>query len=195
MEVAGGTAGSEVDGWRVVRGRAYLSGVGSRLRVSSTQYGEGRGLTSGHEPAAVLREHGHRATGPRLAVHDVLARAGGHLTADQVAARVDSEVNLATVYRALALLEQVGLVHSVRLGEDGSSSWELAHPDDHAHLVCTSCGTVDHHVGSAVSHLRQHLDQEHGFDATDVDLVVSGTCAGCRGMAEDVMPPSVPASP
>lgn len=167
-----------------------MSGVGSRLWVSSTQHVEGRDLPSGHELAAVLREHGHRATGPRLAVHDVLTRAGSHLTADQVAARVPGDVNLATVYRSLAVLEEVGLVHSVRLGEDGSSSWELAHPDDHAHLVCTTCGAVDHHVGSAVSQLRQHLDEEHGFAASDVDLVVSGTCAACRGVVGDVVPPS-----
>lgn len=139
--------------------------------------------------ASVLKEHGHRTTQPRRAVHDVLVAASGHLTAEQVATQVDVTVNLATVYRALAVLEDVGLVRSVRLDDDGPTSWELSHPDDHVHLVCTQCGAVDHHVGSAVAQLRQHLLEGHGFQATDIDLVVSGLCAACRGI-EDVVPPS-----
>lgn len=144
--------------------------------------------------SAVLREHGHRATAPRLAVHDVLAAAEGHLTADEVAARVDGAVNLATVYRALAVLQDVGVVRSVRLGDDEPSSWELSHPDDHAHVVCNECGGVDHHVGSAVAQLRDHLLVDHGFAATDVDLVVLGVCAHCRGV-DDVAPLSGTARP
>lgn len=147
-------------------------------------------MSTTDELAAVLRRHGHRATAPRLAVHDVLAAAEGHLTAEQVAARVPGEINLATVYRSLSVLDELGVVRSVRLGDDGSAFWELAHPDDHAHLVCTSCGTVDHHVGSAATQLRDHLHQEHGFEASDVELVVSGTCAACRGLAGDGMQPA-----
>lgn len=132
------------------------------------------------EPALILRGHGRRATQQRLAVHGVLVAAADHLTAEQVAAKLD-DVNLATVYRALSVLQEVGLARSVRLG-DGGSSWELAHSDDHAHLVCIQCGIVDHHVGRAVAQLREHLTQDHGFMATDVELVVSGTCATCRGL-------------
>jgi Fur family ferric uptake transcriptional regulator len=152
-------------------------------------------LTTNHQLAEVLRRHGHRATGPRQAVYDALAAADGHLTADEVAARVPGAVNIATVYRALAVLEEVDVVRSVRLGDDGSASWELSHPDDHVHLVCTACGDVDHHVGTAVDQLRHHLEDDHGFVATGVELVVSGTCAACRGVADDVLPASRPARP
>lgn len=151
-------------------------------------------MSTTDELASVLRRHGHRATAPRLAVHDVLAAADGHLTAEQVAARVPGDINLATVYRSLSVLDELGVVRSVRLGDDGSASWELAHPDDHAHLVCTRCGAVDHHVGGAVAQLRQHLHHEHGFEASDVELVVSGTCATCRGVSGDALPPSRPTS-
>lgn len=146
-------------------------------------------MAIGTSLAIALRDNGHRVTAPRRAVHDVLASSPGHLTAEQVASRVHGSISLATVYRALAVLQEVGVARSVRLGDDGSASWELSHSDEHAHLVCTSCGDVDHHVGSAVAHLRAHLRDEHGFAASEVDLLVSGTCAACRGV-HDVVPPS-----
>ncbi|MBY5162890.1 Fur family transcriptional regulator [Salsipaludibacter albus] len=142
---------------------------------------------------AVLRAAGHRVTEPRRAVHAALVDSDGHVTAEEVVAASGGDVNLATVYRVLGLLEELGVARSARLGSDGSASWELAHPDDHFHLVCVRCGEVDHHVGDAVDHLRRHLLDGHGFQADEVDLVVRGVCASCRGVADEVVPPSQPA--
>lgn len=141
--------------------------------------------------ASALRSAGHRVTEPRRAIHAALVAHGGHLTADEVAERA-GDVNPATVYRALDVLETVGIVRSVRLGDTDSVSWELRHPDDHAHLVCTTCGQVVHHVGSTVGNLREHLDEAHGFVASGVELVVSGTCARCRGLDHGVLAPDRP---
>lgn len=152
--------------------------------------------TDPRDPATLerrLRVAGHRVTAARRTVHHALVHASGHLTPEDVVARVNDRVNLATVYRVLGLFEDLGLARSTRLGTDAATSWELAHPDDHVHLVCRRCGDVDHHVGDAVSRLRGHLDSGHGFAADEVDLVVRGTCAACRGVVNDVVPPSVPA--
>lgn len=159
---------------------------------------EPRAPSSGdpRDPATLeerLRAAGHRVTDARRCVHDALAEADGHLTPEDVVAHGDDAANLATVYRVLGLFEELGLARSTRLGSDASASWELAHPDDHVHLVCRRCGDVDHHVGDAVSRLRGHLVQGHGFSADEVDLVVRGTCAACRGVLDQVVPPSLPA--
>ncbi len=130
----------------------------------------------------VLREHGYRLTRPRQVVWEVLRDAGGHLTAEEVAERVEevsAGVNLASVYRSLALLVELDLVRESRLGEGGAARWELAHPDEHFHLVCERCGEVRHHAGDLVEQVRAHLDAEHGFVARSVDLVVSGRCEAC----------------
>jgi Fur family transcriptional regulator, ferric uptake regulator len=63
----------------------------------------------------------------------------------------------------------------------GKGHWELAHPDDAFHLACRSCGEVVHHTGTLVEQMREHLASAHGFEATDIDLVVHGQCARCRG--------------
>jgi Fur family transcriptional regulator, ferric uptake regulator len=134
-----------------------------------------------------LREQGHRSTRPRRAVWRVLAGADAHLTVEQVAAAVSQggdEVDLASIYRALALFAELGLARETRLAGEEASRWERAHPDEHFHLVCAVCGDVDHHVGSLVAQIHDHLDRGHGFEVRDVELVVTGRCASCREAAE-----------
>ncbi len=137
-----------------------------------------------NDVAEVLRAQGHRVTGPRQAVWRALCEADAHLTADELADRVtaiDPSVNLASVYRSLTLFEELDLVRQSRLGGETAGRWEMAHPDEHFHLVCRVCGSVDHHQGSLVQSVRDHLSEGHGFDAEQVELIVTGTCAGCAG--------------
>lgn len=129
----------------------------------------------------LLRHRGYRVTQPRRAVWRALVEAEGHLTVEELTARVhrrDPGVNLASVYRALALLKELELVRESRLGQD-ASRWELAHPDEHFHLVCDDCGRIDHHVGTLVEEIRAHLSAGHGFEPRDVELIVTGRCRGC----------------
>lgn len=133
--------------------------------------------------ATLLRERGYRVTRPRRVVWHVLHTAGGHLTVEEVAelvAQAGHDVDTASLYRALALFEELGLARVSRLGDGDAGRWELAHPDEHFHLVCSRCGEIDHHVGSLVAQIREHLDEGHGFEVHDIDLVVSGRCAACR---------------
>jgi Fur family transcriptional regulator, ferric uptake regulator len=131
---------------------------------------------------AILRQRGHRVTRPRRAVWDALVRAGQHVTVEELAAAVTADgvdVDPASVYRALGLFASLGLARVSRLGDGDAGRWEVAHPDEHFHLVCRDCGEVEHHVGSLVAELTAHLEEGHGFQVTGVDLVVTGRCAGC----------------
>jgi len=140
------------------------------------------------ELSLALRAGGHRLTGPRQAVWAALelAAAGGrpeHLTVDEIVDRTLAQgtgVDRATAYRVLSLLEELGLVRASQLGNGDAVRWERAHPDEHFHLRCTSCGTVDHHVGTLVATVREHLDDGHGFAAESIELTVHGRCADCR---------------
>lgn len=131
-----------------------------------------------------LRSEGYRLTPQRRLVWEVLRRADEHLTAEEIHSHVVKTVpdfNVASVYRTLSLLSDLGMVKEVHLGED-RGHWEVAHPDDEFHLVCRTCGTVTHHESNMVEQLRVHLDEGHGFAADGVDLVVHGECADCRGL-------------
>jgi Fur family transcriptional regulator, ferric uptake regulator len=127
-----------------------------------------------------LRAAGHRVTQQRRAVWSALGAARGHRTVEEIHGLVQAEVDLASVYRTLALLEELGLARETHLGTGEAGRWELAHPDEHFHLVCDTCGDVDHHVGSLVAAIRDHLQAGHGFEVAGIDLVVTGRCATCR---------------
>ena len=131
---------------------------------------------------AVLRESGHRLTGPRQTVWRVLYTAAEHLTAEQVTERAraaDPGANRSSVYRSLSLFADLGLARELNLGADQPSRWETAHADDQFHLVCEECEQVVHHAGRLVEEVRSHLLSGHGFTARRVDLHVSGRCARC----------------
>lgn len=141
------------------------------------------------DAAELLRTAGHRVTSARLLVWQVVNEAGAHLTAEAVASRVaeqDPSVNLASVYRSLTLYEELGMIRQTHLGSDRVGYWEVRHPDEHFHLVCRACGTIDHHRGTLVRQIREHLAGGHGFDAERVDLTVTGLCARCAGIDPDV---------
>lgn len=131
---------------------------------------------------SALGEAGHRLTGPRLAVWDVVAASNSHLTAEEIAESVrdaDPSVNLSSVYRSLALFSDLGLVRESNLGANQATHWELAHPDEQFHLKCTNCGRVEHHTGDLVAQIESHLSDHHGFNADRVELLVTGTCSEC----------------
>ena len=71
------------------------------------------------------------------------------------------------------------MVRESRMVGEESSRWELAHPDEHFHLVCDGCGRIDHHIGSLVQGVRDHLADGHEFEPRSVELIVTGRCGTC----------------
>jgi Fur family transcriptional regulator, ferric uptake regulator len=137
-----------------------------------------------------LRAHGYRVTRPRRRVWRALHDADGHVTVDELARAVGGDADVASVYRTLSLFEELGLARMSRFEDGDAGRWEPSHPDEHFHLVCRSCGSVDHHVGTLVASIESHLAEGHGFLAEQIDLTVRGLCARCRGVdgAADVSP-------
>lgn len=130
-----------------------------------------------------LAARGHRSGGARSAVIGRLAGAGGCCTAAELARELHAggrPVGTASVYRALAALQDAGLVHSLDLG-DGERRWELIHPDGahHHHVVCERCGRAspfeDHDLEVAIARVADRL----GADVQVHDVVLHGRCATC----------------
>jgi Fe2+ or Zn2+ uptake regulation protein len=134
------------------------------------------------ELTAVLRDAGHRVTGPRRVVWGVLSSARRHLTAEEIAERAkasDPAINRSSVYRSLGLFSELGIARESNLGSGTASHWEVAHPDEQFHLRCVVCGRVEHHTGDLVGQISTHLAEHHDFEAEHVELVVAGRCSEC----------------
>ena len=96
----------------------------------------------------VLRERGLRATPQRRLVLQAVSELG-HATPEQVCEYVQGQtasLNLSTVYRALELLEELGVVSHTHL-QHGSPTYQVADHVDHLHLVCRGCGPSDRYPG------------------------------------------------
>ncbi len=139
-------------------------------------------MTASSNVNSALRDHGYRLTSSRSLVWSVLRTVRGHLTAEEIASRVneaDPTINRSSVYRSLTLFEELDLVRKSHFGIDESARWEIAHADDQFHLVCRHCGSIDHHVGELAKQIRSQLDEYHGFSAENIDVVVTGVCPDC----------------
>ncbi len=82
---------------------------------------------------------------------------------------------MVTVYRALDLLSELGLVRRLDLG--GGPRYELAE-DHHHHLICGGCGEITEFEWCPVD--LQGLPQLGDFEVRAHSLEVYGTCAACR---------------
>lgn len=130
---------------------------------------------------SVLRTVGQRATPQRLAILTALQEAGGHLTASDLLARVDStqvpSLNVSTVYRTLASAERAGLVlRFQREGTDDQFEW---YQTNHHHLVCHTCGSLSELPHTPIEKLSSDIGLTHGFSIRARHLAIPGTCAGC----------------
>lgn len=131
-----------------------------------------------------LEDAGYRAGAARQAVVDLLAEQDCCLTAKEISDRLSdrgSEVGIASVYRALEVLDELRLVQRLDAGE-GVVRYEPARPggEHHHHVVCDRCGRVtafeDEDLERAIHSLSDRLD--HAIDGHDV--VLRGICPACR---------------
>ena len=132
---------------------------------------------------SALEDSGRKSGGAREAVIELLAAENCCVSAQEIAReldRRDREIGLASVYRALDTLHELGLVQRLDTGE-GPSRFERVTPDGdhHHHAVCESCGALtpfeDAELERAIDRLGRRL--EHRVSGHDV--VIRGLCPDC----------------
>lgn len=131
-----------------------------------------------------LSRAGGRITTPRRTVMAVLQRAARPLTPQEIHARgrrFHRSLGLATVYRALAVLERAGLVRRVHLA-DRCDGYMRASPGHYHVLVCRRCGrTVEFAGAEDLEGLIAQVERGTGFRVEDHLLQLVGLCAPCQG--------------
>jgi Fur family ferric uptake transcriptional regulator len=130
--------------------------------------------------ADVLRARGLRLTAQRQLVLEAVYGLG-HATPDQVHAQVSrtaAGVNITTVYRTLELLEELGLVTHAHLSH-GAPTYHAVGENQHAHLVCRVCGSVDEVAPGALEPLARTLAADRGFLIDIGHVALFGLCAEC----------------
>ena len=138
--------------------------------------------SSGNPLGRTLKTSGHRLTGQRELLLQLIQDSGGHLDAHELfrlASERNPRLSLSTVYRTMNLLRDLGLVDEVHLGED-HHHYELKPKAQHCHLICVSCGAVVEIGFELVDQLRQTVAAQHDFEITEARVDLVGLCARCR---------------
>ena len=128
-----------------------------------------------------LDRAGHRLTGPRRQVAELVAGRDGHFTAaDLVDEARDLGIGRATLFRSIALFTSLGPVEPVDLpgGEHAYVACETAH---HHHAICTSCGRSFDVDDGGLSTVLARIGSRSGFRVTAHRLEIFGLCAACQG--------------
>lgn len=106
-----------------------------------------------------------------------------HLTAEQIAAKVkidyNIDVGIATVYRTMKFLEELGVIEVLDIG-DGVKRYEISLALHHDHLVCTSCGRIVEFTDEVIEEKQIKIAQDHKFDFKDHVMTIYGLCENCH---------------
>jgi Fe2+ or Zn2+ uptake regulation protein len=131
-----------------------------------------------------LREHGLRATEPRMEVLAALEDLGGHRSADEVRDRLaggQRDRPRSSVYNVLASLAEAGLAMTADAGP-GAVLYEAGRAWHH-HFVCRSC----HRVFDVECLVGARPCLTAGTSAGRVEeaqVIFRGVCAACLGSQE-----------
>ncbi len=132
-----------------------------------------------------LHKDGRRLTPQRLRVLHLFEDLGSgrHLSAEDVHHKLvesNTKVSLATVYRTLRLLVEMGFLHQLELSENGHR-FELANDDhpDHHHLVCIRCGRTEEFECDEVLEAGKLAAERIGFQLVESTLNVRAICPSC----------------
>jgi Fur family ferric uptake transcriptional regulator len=133
-----------------------------------------------------LRESSGRSGGARRVVVEYLGRQDCCVSAQEIHDAVragGARIGIASVYRTLDGLDELGLVQRVDLG-DGVSRFERADPqgEHHHHLVCGDCGKVEPFEDPALEAAIAGIAGGRGYHVAAHDVVLRGACGDCRSV-------------
>lgn len=108
---------------------------------------------------------GLRMTGQRRIIARVLGHSSDHPDVEALYARateIDPRISIATVYRAVKLFEEAGILDKLEFG-DGRARYEDADRDHHDHLIDLQSGEVIEFVDPEIEALQDRIAARLGY--------------------------------
>ncbi|KRM91004.1 ferric uptake regulation protein [Liquorilactobacillus cacaonum DSM 21116] len=132
-----------------------------------------------------LHQAGLKLTPQRRAtVGTLLHNYEKHLSAEELFTLVrekESDIGLATVYRTLEILSELGIVNKINF-EDGMTRYDLRLSDQdyfHHHLLCKVCGKIQEIHEDLMTDVEEEVMNKFGFKVTEHRLIFRGICSNC----------------
>ena len=128
-----------------------------------------------------FRRSGYTLTSQRKAVLEALKEAKGHPSAEDVYLIVkknNPRVALGTVYQALSVLEEIGVIGSKHWAES-PTRYDL-NLEPHLDIRCAGCGVVSEIPGVEFGGLEENIRRNTPYEVTRTTIVVEGLCPSCK---------------
>ncbi len=141
---------------------------------------------------AKLYERGYKMTPQREEILKIFVEHSDyhHMSAEDVYGILqqrESEIGLATVYRALDLLSELGILVKMEFG-DGCARYELNTADPnvhhHHHLICVKCRKVIEFEEDLLDDLEADIAEKSGFQILNHEVKFFGYCKDCRAKGD-----------
>jgi len=132
-----------------------------------------------NEPSRLERlcaDKGLKMTDQRRVIVRVLSESEDHPDVEEVYRRAserDSAISLATVYRAMKMFEDAGVVERLDVG-DGRAHYEEARDEAHHHLIDVETGRVVEFADAEVDALLIRIANELGYTLVGRRLALFG---------------------
>jgi Fur family ferric uptake transcriptional regulator len=130
---------------------------------------------------ALMRERGLRVSAARRLVVEALLAADGPMSAEQIAEGIGGRVpssDIASVYRNLQALEEIGLVRHVHLGH-GPGLHALAIAGEREYLTCERCADYRAVAPQELDEVRDLIQRNFGYLARFTHFPIVGLCSSC----------------
>lgn len=138
-------------------------------------------MTDEEDLQDVIRDDRHHHSEQREAILAALRESNDHPTAKQLYDVVREEmpgITLATVYRNLHVLDELGLVDELDIWGDASRF--DARTDDHLHIRCIKCGRVDDVELEQKHKIQKRAAELTGYTSVTATTTFEGICPDCQ---------------
>ncbi len=129
----------------------------------------------------LLRSRGFKVTPQRLAIYDALCKSKAHPSAEMLFAELLPHypgLSLATVYKTVDILRELGLIQVLNAGED-SFRYD-AMMEEHSHIRCLKCNRVDDLVGINTDDFMRDVSQRTDYRISGQQFYFFGICPKCK---------------
>lgn len=131
-----------------------------------------------------LRDHHQPVTRQRDLVAETILSSEDHLSVEGIQRRLrerGERIGIATVYRALDVLLESGLVKAHDFGEGFKRFESAGGQARHGHLLCVRCGKVLEFSNEQLERMLPIIADEHSFQHQRHRVEVFGVCHECQG--------------
>lgn len=130
----------------------------------------------------MLKKNGYSVTRPRLVVCELLLDQEPQ-SMGELAARLDGQLDRASLYRTVDLFEKLGVVQRIYIGWKYKIELSDIFTHHHHHISCLQCGKiVPLQEDEKLEALLTLLAQQQNFTAQSHQLEICGYCQNCRCM-------------